>query len=57
MAGLTPPDARPRSASSLFQEVGKRFGVADKRIACEAQCFDRSLGGGLIGFTMSLVLS
>jgi hypothetical protein len=54
MAGLTPPDARPRSASSLFQEVGKRFGVADKRIACEAQCFDRSLGGGLVAGTAGI---
>src|SRR6516225_10515460 len=38
----------PTPVSSLFQEVGKGFGVADDRVACEAQRLERSLGGGLV---------
>ena len=44
----------PTPVSSLFQEVGKGFGVADNRVACEAQRLERSLGGGLVTATTGI---
>ena len=39
---------RQRDLPSPFQEVDKRFGVADYRIACEAKRLQRSLGSDLV---------
>jgi hypothetical protein len=39
---------RQRDLPSPFQEVGKRFGVADYHIACEAKRLQRSLGNDLV---------
>jgi hypothetical protein len=41
-------------ATSPFQQVGKRFGVTDDRIACEAKRLERSLGSSLVTGTASI---
>jgi hypothetical protein len=48
------PDAGSTPVSSLFQEVGKGFCVADNRVACEAQRLERSLSGGLVTATTGI---
>jgi hypothetical protein len=45
---------RQRDLPSPFQEVGKRFGVADYRIACEAKRLQRSLRSDLVTCTAGI---
>jgi hypothetical protein len=43
-----------KRATSPLQQVGKRFGVADDRIACEAKRLERSLSSSFVTGTASI---